>query len=244
MTTAVVPYQQLERMAATVAKSGLFAVKTPEAALTLMLIAQAENIHPAQAMTEYDLIQGKPALKASAMLSRFQKAGGKVKWIERTDAKVSAEFSHPAGGSVVITWDDARVKLAGLDSKEMHRKFPQQMKSARCISEGVRALFPGVSPANLYTPEEVADMEQPIQTVSGEQAVQSFSKPGLPQEQVDEAMASISAAADLDMLKRAYQAAYKAAREVGDEARMSSFKLAYDARKGELESVTASGEVI
>jgi hypothetical protein len=36
MSTEIVPYQQIERMAATVAKSGLFAVKTQEAAVSLI----------------------------------------------------------------------------------------------------------------------------------------------------------------------------------------------------------------
>ena len=71
-----VPFSQLERMASAIAKSGLFAVKTPEAALTLLLIAQAEGIPPTQAMMDYQVIQGTPSLKSAAMLARFQRSGG------------------------------------------------------------------------------------------------------------------------------------------------------------------------
>ena len=92
-----VTFQQLERMAASVAKSGLFAVKTPEAALTLMLVAQSEGTHPVTAMMEYDIIEGKPSLKSSAMLTRFLRAGGKVEWHAQSNDSVSGTFTSPAG---------------------------------------------------------------------------------------------------------------------------------------------------
>jgi hypothetical protein len=232
-----IPYSQLVQMANAVAKSGLFAVKSPEAAITLMLIAQAENIHPAQAMNDYDVIQGKPALKASAMLARFQRAGGTVKWLEVSDKKVSGEFTHPAGGSTVITWDDARLKQAGLADKDMHKKFPQQMKRARCISEGVRAVCPGVTPLNMYTPEETVDMDV-IDVSASTQTVRERieAQVGVPVESaaVDEHLQKIAEAETIDMLKHAFQAAYKVARDSRDEVRMRTFTSAYEARKAEL----------
>lgn len=235
MSNEVVQYQQIERMALAVAKSGLFAVKTPEAAISLMLIAQAEGIHPAQAMMDYDVIQGKPALKASAMLARFQRAGGTVEWIEASDQKVSGTFTHAAGGSVTVTWDDARVKVAGL-TNPMHTKFPQQMKRARCISEGVRAVCPGVTPLNMYTPEETIDME-PVEVsghITASQRVDAMEGAPLLAEIVEANMSKISGATDLNGLKLAYQTAYKLAREAKDELRQRTFVAAYEARKAEL----------
>lgn len=231
MSTEIVPYQQMERMAVAVAKSGLFAVKTPEAAISLMMVAQSEGIHPAQAMMEYDLIQGKPSLKSSSMLARFQRAGGKVEWIESSDAKVSGRFTHPAGGSVVVTWDDERVKKAGLSGKDMHIKFPLQMKRARCISEGVRAVFPGVSPAGLYTPEETADMEEPT-AVSVTQAINAADGQLLTSSDRDEHIAAINNAQNPDELREVYTVAYRAAK--GDDSRRNTIKNAYESRKAEL----------
>ena len=66
-------------MAEAAAKSGLFGMKTPEQALALMMLCQAEGIHPMKAVAEYHIIQGRPALKADAMLARFLRAGGTVK---------------------------------------------------------------------------------------------------------------------------------------------------------------------
>lgn len=239
MSTEIVPYQQIERMANAVAKSGLFAVKSPEAAVSLMLIAQAEGIHPAQAMMDYDVIQGKPALKASAMLARFQRAGGTVEWIEASDQKVSGTFTHPAGGSVTVTWDNARVEQAGL-TNPMHKKFPQQMKRARCISEGVRAVCPGITPLNMYTPEETVDMEVvevSSQSTASQRVDQMEGAPML-QDIVNEHMDKISAAQGINSLKMAFQEAYKLARDAKDEVRQRTFTSAYEARKAELTAPT------
>jgi hypothetical protein len=46
---AQMPLSDIERMAGAIAKSGLFGMKTPDQALALMLIAQAEGMHPALA---------------------------------------------------------------------------------------------------------------------------------------------------------------------------------------------------
>lgn len=155
-TTHIVPMADLERMADAIAKSGLFGVKSPVQALALMLIAQAEGSHPATAARDYHIIDGRPALKADAMLARYLSSGGKVQWHEHTDAKVSATFAHPAGGTLKIDWDMARAKAAGMGGKPMWTKYPRQMLRARVISEGIRATNPGVA-VGIYTPEEVQD---------------------------------------------------------------------------------------
>lgn len=160
------PIQEVERMALAISGSGLFGIRTPEQAFALMLIAQAEGRHPATVAQEYDIIQGRPALKAQAALARFQGAGGKIQWTERGPQACAAEFSHPNGGSLVIRWDMARAQAAGLTGKDNWRKFPDQMLSARVVAEGVRAVFPACL-NGVYLAEEVQDFEprrEPIST--------------------------------------------------------------------------------
>jgi len=76
----IIPYSDIERMANAITASKLFGVKTQNEAIALMLIAQAEGMHPATAARDYHVIQNRPALKADAMLARFQQAGGSVEW--------------------------------------------------------------------------------------------------------------------------------------------------------------------
>lgn len=153
-----VPFEQQVELAQAFASSGLFGIKTKEQALALMALCEAEGMHPAIAIRDYHIIQGKPALKADAMLARFQASGGKVRWVEMTDERVSGEFSHPSGGSVVMEWDKQRAQTAGFWGKDNWRKFPRAMLRARVISEGIRTVFPGVV-VGTYTPEEVQDFD-------------------------------------------------------------------------------------
>lgn len=145
-------------MAAAVAKSGLFGMKTPEQALALMLVAQAEGLHPATAARDYHVIQGRPALRTDAMLARFQSAGGKVEWNVYTDKEVAATFSHAQGGSIQISWTMDMAARAGLAGKDNWKNYPRAMLRARVISEGIRTVFPGAV-VGVYSPEEVQDME-------------------------------------------------------------------------------------
>ena len=156
----LIPFGDLQQMATVVAKAGCFGFKTMEQAAALMLVAQADGLHPAKAATHYHIINGKPSLTADAMLARFQGAGGRVNWDAYSDEGVTGTFSHPQGGSVAITWTIARAKKAGVGNLD---KFPAAMLRARCISEGVRTVYPGVI-VGMYTPEEASTFEQPTCT--------------------------------------------------------------------------------
>ena len=141
---ATIPISEIQQMARAIASSNLFGIKDTDQAMSLMLIAQAEGTHPALAGRDYHIIQGKPAPKPDAMMARFQQAGGRVDWLELTDSRVCATFSHPSGGTATIDWDMVRAKAAQLGGKDMWKKFPRQMLRARVISEGIRTVFPGV----------------------------------------------------------------------------------------------------
>jgi hypothetical protein len=156
--TALVSFSDMERMANAIAKSGLFGMKTADQVLALMSIAQGEGLHPAIAARDYHIISGRPALKADAMLARFQQAGGSVKWTKYQDDVVSGVFSHPAGGELEVTWTMAQAKAIGLATKDNWKNYPKAMLRARCISEGIRTVYPGCI-VGVYTPEEVQDME-------------------------------------------------------------------------------------
>jgi hypothetical protein len=157
MSTALVPVADIEKMAVAIAKSKMFGMKTADEAFALMLIAQAEGMHPAIAARDYHVIQGRPTLKADAMLARFQNAGGKVQWDVYTDAEVTGTFSHPSGGSLKLTWTFAQAKSIGLTGKDNWKNYPRAMLRARCISEGIRTVYPGCV-VGTYTAEELEEI--------------------------------------------------------------------------------------
>jgi hypothetical protein len=204
MSTALIPVDQVERMAVAVAKSNLFGVKTSDQAMALMLIAQAEGMHPAIAARDYHVINGRPTLKADAMLARFQTAGGKVEWSDYTDQRVIGTFSHPKGGSVTIEWTVEMGRKAGLLGNQTWTKYPRQMLRSRCISEGIRTVFPGVV-VGTYSEEEGQDMApQTIVRDMGnaeEVAAPAPAIPATPAVDVDALIKTIKSAATREFLE-------------------------------------------
>jgi hypothetical protein len=162
--TALVPINEIREMAEVASKSKMFGFKSTEEAMAIMLLCQAENMHPAIAMRDFHVIQGRPALKADAMLGRFQQAGGSVKWEEYTDERVAGTFSHPNGGSVTVVWTFEMAKKIGLTGKDNWRNYARAMLRARCVSEGVRTVYPSCV-VGVYTPEEVETFKTPSPTV-------------------------------------------------------------------------------
>jgi hypothetical protein len=194
---SLVSLAEIERAAEMVAKSGLFGIKSKEQAATLMMVAQSEGTHIMNAMREFHVIDGKPSLKADAILARFQAAGGTVKWLERTDAACKAKFSHPQGGEIEVEWTREAAEKAGFtwayvkewdnadrkykhkydasgnkikETKENWLKIPRQMLTARVISEGVRTIYPKCL-NGFYTPEEVQDFDDAKEPLKAEHEV-------------------------------------------------------------------------
>lgn len=166
---ATIPMNELSKMANAIASSGLFGVKTEAQALGLMLVAQAQGISPATACVDFDLIQGKPAMTARAMLSRFQQAGGVIRWLKYTDEVCEASFTHPqCPDSITIKWTMEDARRAGLSGKDNWKKWPRQMLSSRVMSEGVDRCYPAAS-GGFYPPEVVQDFtpEKNITPTSG-----------------------------------------------------------------------------
>ena len=155
----LVAYSEMEQMATAIAASGLFGMKDKNSVLALMAVAQAEGLHPATAARDFHIIQGRPALKADAMLARFQNAGGKVEWKDYADDKVTGVFSHPNGGNLAVTWTiEQATKIGLVKPGSGWQKFPRAMLRSRCISEGIRSVFPG-SVTGFYSPDEVENFE-------------------------------------------------------------------------------------
>lgn len=152
----------LEVMADRVAKSKLFGLDQSQA-FTLMLLCQAEGIHPVKAVQRYHVIQGRPAMKADAMLADFLRIGGTVEWVTESDdrEKCEAIFRHPtfAPKGQAVRFSTADAKAAGLLGNPTWQKYPANMLRARVISNGVRMIAPGIV-AGLYTPEEVQDIAE------------------------------------------------------------------------------------
>ena len=171
---ALVQLSDMERMATAVAKSGLFGMKTPEQALALMLVAQAEGAHPATITQDYDL----------------------------TDKIADATFRHAQGGALRITWTIEQARSAGLAAKDNWKNYPRAMLRARCIAEGVRAVYPAAI-GGLLVAEEASDLPR-----SYAPAVDMGNAEVLPAGPSDDVLAA--AQAEAKQGKEAFRAYWKA----------------------------------
>lgn len=242
MSTELIPVADVERMARAVATSGLFGVKSLEQAMALMLIAQAEGLHPAIAARDYNIIQGRPALKSDAMLARFQSAGGKVKWEKYTDAEVIGVFSHPAGGEIKVGWSFQQATSIGLTTKDNWKKYPRAMLRARVISEAIRTIYPGCV-VGVYTPEEIEDfVQEPTPPPKTEKVPAPVEVVGLDDSTVANHKANIDSAHTMEELKERYKVAYVTASRANDQVALKAFVATYEMMKAKLSATDVEPE--
>lgn len=171
----VFTFEQMERMAEAIAKSGLFGLKTKDQVLSLMLVAQSEGKHPATVAQEYNIINGKPARTTHSVLARYQESGGFVQFDEVTDKICRANFKHPAypdKKGLDLTWTieqaqaiqvwnpdlkDGKGDWESLTNNMNWRNFPRAMLRSRTTAEGVRLTYPRAI-GGAMTVEEAQDL--------------------------------------------------------------------------------------
>src|ERR1017187_8567795 len=86
-----VSLEELTTMAKSIAESKMFGVTNEAQALALMLLCQAEGLHPVLALRRYHIIDGKPSMRADALQGEFEQVGS-ILWHERTEKECSATF--------------------------------------------------------------------------------------------------------------------------------------------------------
>lgn len=221
----IVPFVEMESMASYIVHSKLFGAKDQAQAMSLMLIAQAEGLHPMTAVQDFDIIQGRPARKTHSILARFQAAGGSVAWQEITKDRACGVFSHKQGGSLEVEWTFEQAKKAGLTGKDNWAKYPKAMLRARCIAEGVRAVFPGAI-GGMLSVEEAEDTiaSQPPKDMGKADVV-------LSQARYQELLEMVSTEESIDGLANLWKDGLSEIKPTQDKLLYAEFKQAVTDRK-------------
>ena len=136
--------KDLETMANVVARSGLFGMKDPTQAMALMLLCQADGLHPMVACRQYHVIQGRASMTSQTMMSRFLASGGRQEIHELTEEVAEISLHHPHGGTARVRWTLAQAQKAGLAGKDNWKAHPRSMLLRRAQAEAVRAVAPGI----------------------------------------------------------------------------------------------------
>ena len=157
-------FSELKDVGSMFEQSGMFGCTKQGQGIVLAMTCVMERMTPLRFMQTYNIIEGRPSMKADAMLAKFREIGGSFKITTRTsdEAKIEMEFKGNKLLSV-FTWTEAQnepfVKAngGGLKKNWSTPRGKMQMLWARAVSDGIRAIAPEIN-AGIYTPEETADL--------------------------------------------------------------------------------------
>lgn len=144
-------------------KSGMFGCSQEGQGFVLAMACVSERMSPIQIKQTYHIIDGNLSMRADAMLAKFNERGGKHQVIKRDENEAVVRLVK--GDNDVefrFTFEEAKkepfvyTKDGKLKKNWATPRARMQSLWARVVSDGVRALDPGVN-SGVYTPEEVDD---------------------------------------------------------------------------------------
>lgn len=173
-------FDELTRAGQLLAQSNMFGINNAAAGFVVAATCHQQGMSLMEFGRTYHIIDGRPSMRADAMLAEFRKAGGKCRLIENSTTKAEAEFEFEGQKcKFSYTMDDARrtgdcFKSDGKTLKHNWERRADDMLWARMVSRAVRRMAPEIN-AGLYPPEEVGDMPAtppaPPTPISPEEAV-------------------------------------------------------------------------
>jgi hypothetical protein len=168
MSNAITMYDETEKVAAAMVKSGYFQdSRDVSQAIVKILAGREMGFGPFASMTGVYIISGRPSVGANLMASAVKRSGRyDYRVIEMTETVCEIEYLQTGKsiGRSRFTLDDA--KRAGTKNLD---KYPRNMLFARAMSNGVRWYVPDVfEGAAVYTPEELgADVTESGEVIPG-----------------------------------------------------------------------------
>jgi hypothetical protein len=174
----------------------------------LALTMLCERLTPLDFIKKYHIIQGRPTMRADAMLAEFRmNQGGKYKKLQRSPEVAEIEFTDREGETYVekLTWEGAQESRDPWVNWKDHSKGlkdnwatpidRKRMLWARLVSDSMRFICPEMV-AGVYTPEEIEDV---LVNVNGHAANGAAPRPTASQiiEQANRAAATAQATGDV-----------------------------------------------
>jgi hypothetical protein len=153
---------ELNSVALTVAKSGLFGAKTPEQAFVAIATGMELGLKPMQALRNIVVVQGRPTFSADggfAVVRNHPEYGG-IRWEKQDDKEARCVITRISKGGQLKeefpgSFTIKEAATAGLANKDNWKNYPARMLRARALSYACRDAFPDVL-NGLYTPDEIA----------------------------------------------------------------------------------------
>lgn len=165
----------LSELAKMFTQSQIMGVKTPGDGIVLAMTCMAERITPMEFVQTYHIIQGRPSMRADAMLAKFRSAGGKVVWLNVGDDGKEARAKFSYGGDemeIAFTLAEAerligKKRLEDPDGNWFKSRGP--MLRARLTSKALRIIAPELV-SGTYLPEEIEESLPATETAEEKKA--------------------------------------------------------------------------
>jgi hypothetical protein len=161
---------QNEIIAAHAVKSGNYKGLTYSTALMILQMADEMGLPMAQALGSMHLVDGKLVMSANLIAALVKRSGRyNYKVLEHTDKNCTIEFFEKLGvkdGLIVwdslgkFSWNMDMAKRAGLHTKQVWLKFPENMLFSRAITSGVRTFCPDLTVVAVYDTEEAESFDK------------------------------------------------------------------------------------
>jgi hypothetical protein len=165
-------------------KSGLLpsGIKSPEAALFVILTGRDLGLSPVQSLRSIHVIQGKIEVAADMQLGLFHTSGGRSQWVTLTNEQAVLKLEAPwliEPHTESFTLADAKQAKLGGDNWQ---KYPKAMLRSRAITAGLKSIgfdpTAGVyAPGELGGPEVVEELEVDVRAPVGIRALVTEAQP-------------------------------------------------------------------
>lgn len=157
-------FADLTRLGEMAARSRLFAVQSPEAAVVMMLTGASLGLPPVTALRGIHVVQGRAVLSSDLLVAVVLRSGQCDLWrpVEVTADRCTLETRRRGHADPIRhTWTMEMARKASLTSKSgPWQQFPAAMLRARCSAELARMVYPDVL-FGVYVEGELDEAAQP-----------------------------------------------------------------------------------
>lgn len=217
---------ELVQFATAAAKSRLFGVDSPEAALMIAMAGRDLGFSYAQSLRAFHVVKGKPTLSADGMVAAALASGqcDYFRAVEISETSATWETQRKGSQAVRYTFTMQDAERAGLVN-DMYRRHPRRMLSARAKAYLARDVYPDLM-LGLLTDDEAYEAAKPAQRV----VVEVSSVDAAPPRDYIGELAGCASEADLIELWKATASE----RDVMSEAERNALRDMFSARKVEI----------
>lgn len=168
---------ELVQFATAAAKSRLFGVDSPEAALMIAMAGRDLGFSYAQSLRAFHVVKGKPTLSADGMVAAALASGqcDFFRAVEITETSATWETQRKGSQAVRYTFTMQDAERAGLVN-DMYRRHPRRMLSARAKAYLARDVYPDLM-LGLLTEDEAYEAAAKAPRVVVEQVAVSVTAP-------------------------------------------------------------------